>query len=73
MMYEMMTARIVAARAPRMEKRYVQDDERFSMAISWRMEFSVERPTLSESRIYNQREERVLSSGENAISSKSHS
>jgi hypothetical protein len=38
----MMTARMVAARAPRIEKRYVQDDDRLSMAISGLIEFRVE-------------------------------
>ncbi len=47
--------------------------ERFSIAMSWWIEFRVERPTFSVPRISNQREERARSSDENAISSKSHS
>ncbi len=56
-----------------MEKMYFHDDDHCSMAISWQMEFNVERPTFLELRIFNHRNYSEHSSRGKVISSRSHS
>jgi len=45
---------------PNMEKMYFQVDDHLSMAISWRLQFNVERPTFSVPRTYNHWDECAL-------------